>query len=203
MHIEICLVWHIFPSKACICTDKSVQGWWSVVIWFSSKIYWVVDTIFCSALSGWGRTSSLPLPWGHLTGAGWWGRSPVHAVPWALHSRCRQGGCSWARANTVPRSVPATKPDCAALACCPRQCLCPTSLTRVGRTLCDYKDVLRWVISMGCGHKVLKLVLKTSQWHSCLSQWRGASWICHSKKYKVLEEKHESAQYVKFAVFRS
>lgn len=86
----------IFPSKACIGTDKSLQGIWSMVICFSSQNYWVVDTILHSALNEWRRTSSPPLPQGHLTDAGWWGQSPVHAVPWALHSRCWQGGCSWA-----------------------------------------------------------------------------------------------------------
>lgn len=37
----------------------------------------------------------------------------------------------------------------------------------------------QWVLSMGYVHKVFKPVLEASQWHSCLSHWRGGvSWIC-------------------------
>lgn len=71
----------IFPSKACICMCKSVQRVRSMVICFSSEIYWVVHTILCSALSGWESSSSHPLPQGHLTDTEWWGQSVLSPEP--------------------------------------------------------------------------------------------------------------------------
>lgn len=139
-----------------------------MVIEFHSKIVWVLDTVLHSALSGWVRSSDPPL----------------------LPHQCRV---------TVPAAGEQGAHGQGLMLCPevsqhPRQTLqlwhvaqdkflCPAWLARVYKALSDYKDVLRWVISMGYVHKVLKLVLEASQWHSRLSHWRrGASWICCSKK---------------------
>lgn len=117
--------------------------------------------------------------------------SPMQGHPWSVLLVSRG---SWAGANALSRSEPAPKAGSAALACCPRQFLCPIWLAGVYKALSDYKDVLRWVVSVGYVHKVLKLVLKASQWHSCLCHWkRGASWICFRKKKYIfiLEENHK------------
>lgn len=111
------------------------------------------------------------------------------------------GACG--RASALPRGVPASKAHSVALACCPRQFLCPTWLAGVQRALSNYRDAVRYVISMGYVHKVLKLVLEASQWHSCLSHWRrGASWICcRKRKYIfILEGKHEGLDVLSWGV---
>lgn len=42
----------VSPSRACICTDISLQGIWILGIWFSSKTSWVVDASLLTVLHG-------------------------------------------------------------------------------------------------------------------------------------------------------